>query len=341
MPSDSRGSAQHKSLNQLTNLDLKDRQILFALEQNARQSNAGLSKAFGLAPDVVQYRIDRLVSRGIMKFFLGYVNFARLGYVDYGLFMSMQRLSREQEKSFVEFFINHPNCPYFSRSGGTYDYAADILARDPISLFEIVTEIGNVFGDFIHHQEIITRIDAVHFPKQYLLDACPVPSPSTYFGGKVTEPEKVDHFDHQILRILAHNARAKLVDIAKQVDLSDTAISQRIKRLEDAGVITGYFAWIEPQSFGYQSYNLLVKQNHFRKEDGDELFEFCKGHRHITWLLKTMGRWDFEIGAEVKSLEDLQDVVDDLKDRFSKIIQRIEFAPIFRTIKYTQYPFDL
>jgi DNA-binding Lrp family transcriptional regulator len=321
-------------------LDLKDRKILYALEQNARQTNVALSKGIGLAPDAIQYRIDRLINRGVLKFFLGYINFGKLGYVDYGLYLSTQRMTRKQEQSFIDFLVNHPYCPYFCRSGGTYDYVADILARNPIFLMELVTEITNAFGDFLYDQEIVTRIHATHFAKQYLLDASKPPKPSTYFGGRLDKRVRIDETDDEVLRILATNARAKLVDIAEQIGLSDTAAGQRIKRMEEDELITGYFAWIEPQSLGYQSFNLLLKHQNFRAADEEQLFEFCRIHRHITWLIKTLGRWDFEIAIEVKSQEELQEVVNELKDDFSRIIQRIEFAPIFRTIKYSQYPFS-
>lgn len=321
-------------------LDYRDRKILFALEQNARQTNVALSKAVGVAPDVVQYRIDRLVDQGVLKFFLGYINFAKLGYVDYGLYLSTQRMTRKQEQAFVEFLFNHPYCPYFCRSGGTYDYVADMLAKDPISLMELVADITNRFGAFIYNQEIVTRIHATHFPKQYLLDALVPPKPSTYFGGRLDRPVRIDQVDDQILRVLATNARAKLVDIAQEIGLSDTAAGQRIRRMEEEELITGYFGWIEPQTFGYQSFNLLLKHQSFRAADEEHLFEFCRVHRHITWLIKTLGRWDFEIAVEVNTQEELQEVVNELKDNFSNIIQRIEFAPIFRTIKYSQYPFS-
>lgn len=320
-------------------LDIKDRKILFALEQNARQTNVALAKEFSIAPDVIQYRIDRLMNRGVLKYFLGYINFAKLGYVDYGLHLSTQKMTRKQEQVFVEFFTNHPYVPYFCRTGGTYDYVIDLLARDPISLMELVTEITNKFGDFLYQQEIVTRIHATHFAKQYLLDACKPPSPSTYFGGRIDRRLQIDEIDDHILRILGTNARAKLVDIAEQIGLSDTAIAQRIKRLEDADLITGYFAWIEPQSFGIQNFNLLLKHQNFRAGDEDQLFEFCRVHRHVVWLIKTLGRWDFEIAVEVKNQEQLQDVLYELKDNFSRIIQRIEFAPIFHTLKYSLYPF--
>ncbi len=320
-------------------LDYQDRKLLYALEQNARQTNVALGKTVGVAPDVIQYRIDRLVANGVLKFFMGYINFARLGFVDYGLYLSTQRMTRAEEQSFVEFMTNHPYCPYFCRSGGTYDYVADILARTPIQLMERITEITNTFGQFLYRQEIVTRIHATHFAKQYLLDAASPPEAQTFFGGTTDERMKLDDIDDTILRSLATNARARVSDIAEQAGLSPPAVSQRIKRMEEERLITGYYAWVEPQSYDYHSYNLLLKHQNFTPSDEHELYDFCRTHRHVTWLIKNLGPWDFEINVEVKGQEDLQEVVYELRERFARIIARIEFQPIFRTIKYTQYPF--
>lgn len=50
----------------------------------------------------------------------------------------------------------------------------------------------------------------------------------------------MDETDRQILSILRKNARATLRDIAAAVALSAPAAAQRIKKLEQTGVITGY-----------------------------------------------------------------------------------------------------
>lgn len=50
----------------------------------------------------------------------------------------------------------------------------------------------------------------------------------------------MDAFDHKILRVLAHNARQSVSSIAEQVNLSRSAVAERIKRLEESGEIQGY-----------------------------------------------------------------------------------------------------
>ncbi len=50
----------------------------------------------------------------------------------------------------------------------------------------------------------------------------------------------MDELDKKILTLLQHNARMPVKDIARQVALTSPAVSSRIRRLEEQGVIAGY-----------------------------------------------------------------------------------------------------
>lgn len=50
----------------------------------------------------------------------------------------------------------------------------------------------------------------------------------------------MDDFDQKILQALTQNARQSVSSIAEQVNLSRSAVSERMKRLEDMGEIQGY-----------------------------------------------------------------------------------------------------
>lgn len=64
--------------------------------------------------------------------------------------------------------------------------------------------------------------------------------------------QKIDNFDQKILQLLQQDARISHAEIGRQVHLSQPAVSERIKRLEAAGVIRGYRADINPRALGYQ-----------------------------------------------------------------------------------------
>ncbi len=64
--------------------------------------------------------------------------------------------------------------------------------------------------------------------------------------------QKIDQFDQKILQLLQQDARISHAEIGRKVYLSQPAVSERIKRLEAAGVIRGYRADISPRALGYQ-----------------------------------------------------------------------------------------
>ena len=56
--------------------------------------------------------------------------------------------------------------------------------------------------------------------------------------------------DRQLLNALVDNARTSNAELARLVGLSAPSVAERIKRLEEAGVIAGYSASINPQALG-------------------------------------------------------------------------------------------
>lgn len=62
----------------------------------------------------------------------------------------------------------------------------------------------------------------------------------------------MDALDREIVEILQKNARIKNTVIGKQVGLSSAAVAERIKRLEDKGIIESYTAQIDYKKSGYQ-----------------------------------------------------------------------------------------
>lgn len=60
----------------------------------------------------------------------------------------------------------------------------------------------------------------------------------------------VDPVDRQLLAALRANARATYADLARIVGLSAPAVHDRVRRLEAAGIVTGYHAAVAPAALG-------------------------------------------------------------------------------------------
>lgn len=61
---------------------------------------------------------------------------------------------------------------------------------------------------------------------------------------------KLDSIDRKILDQLLRDARLPVAELARRVGLSKTPVAQRIKHLEDSGLITGYRAMLSPIKLG-------------------------------------------------------------------------------------------
>ena len=59
---------------------------------------------------------------------------------------------------------------------------------------------------------------------------------------------KIDRIDQIILRCLIKNARMPYLEIARECGVSGAAIHQRIKKLEDKGIITGSRLLVRPEA---------------------------------------------------------------------------------------------
>ena len=61
---------------------------------------------------------------------------------------------------------------------------------------------------------------------------------------------ELDSFDHAILRELSVEGRISATELARRIGLSKSPTQARLKRLEEAGVITGYRAILDPIRMG-------------------------------------------------------------------------------------------
>jgi Lrp/AsnC family transcriptional regulator, leucine-responsive regulatory protein len=71
-------------------------------------------------------------------------------------------------------------------------------------------------------------------------------------GRKTNETGAVlDDTDERIIVELQKDARLTMTELGRRVNLSSPAVTERVRRLEDAGVILGYRAIVAPRAVGY------------------------------------------------------------------------------------------
>jgi Lrp/AsnC family leucine-responsive transcriptional regulator len=64
-------------------------------------------------------------------------------------------------------------------------------------------------------------------------------------------PLDLDATDHRIVEQLQLDGRISVADLARTINLSASATAERLRRLTEGGVVTGYSAVVDPQALGY------------------------------------------------------------------------------------------
>lgn len=90
---------------------------------------------------------------------------------------------------------------------------------------------------------------------------------------------KIDRIDKQILYQLQEHGRLPIVDLASRVNLTKTPCAQRVRRLEQEGIIRGYRADLDPNQLGAS--HVLVVQVTLNKTSEDALERFNEAVRRI------------------------------------------------------------
>lgn len=117
----------------------------------------------------------------------------------------------------------------------------------------------------------------------------------------------IDDVDRNILRVLNGNARKSFRDIARELDLSLTTVSKRIRRMEEGGVILGYAPILNPEKLGFDITAFIgVKILHGKIVETEK--ELAKDPAVYT-VFDATGEWDAIIQARFHNRRELNDFV--------------------------------
>jgi len=118
----------------------------------------------------------------------------------------------------------------------------------------------------------------------------------------------LDPIDQQIISELSANGRVSFAELGRQTHLSAPAVTERVRRLEQAGVITGYRAEIDPRALGYQLTAIVRVKPAVRQLA--KIAELAADIPQIEECLRITGEDCFYIKLHLGAIEELPEVLD-------------------------------
>jgi Lrp/AsnC family leucine-responsive transcriptional regulator len=122
----------------------------------------------------------------------------------------------------------------------------------------------------------------------------------------------IDTLDERILSELQGNGRLTMKALAERVGLSSPAMIERVRRLEERGVLAGYRAVVDPAAIGRPLAALIAAD--IDRRESDRFLDRLRTEPAVVECLRTTGDRSFLIKVNVTSTEELEQLVDELAE---------------------------
>ena len=311
-------------------LDLKDRKILYELDINSRQSFRSVGRKVGLSKDVVASRVKKLKDSGIIKRFYSRYDALQLGLNILRFYFKFQYSTPDIKKEIINHFKNNEYVANLFSTEGSYDLGAIIYVEKISDIYPFWKKTLEKYGDYFSQHIFSAYMGEKIYEQLFLLDGMEKHdrTPKRSNMGQV----KIDNVDYEILKLLVSDARTPTVEIAKKLNSNVTTIQSRIKRLVDSKVILGFTVELDLEKIGYQEWKVDFYLSEYTKIN--KIVKYIEKNPFLLCVDYTIGYADLELEINVRDINQLHNIIEDLHTKFPKIIRNYTY---FRVLKYYKW----
>lgn len=112
----------------------------------------------------------------------------------------------------------------------------------------------------------------------------------------------MDQVDKHILALLQEQARISMTELGKSVGLSQPAVTERVRRMEDKGIITRYRAVVSPDKIDKHSVAYLL----FHTKDCEKFIHFCNESPDVMECHRISGQYNYLVKVFTDSMRSLE-----------------------------------
>jgi len=282
-------------------LDKIDIKILDVLRNNARAPLTEIAKKCRISKQTALYRIKKLVKDKIIKGFHAYIDFKRLGYDTYYVFIQTRYIEDEQE--FIKDLSKIKGCIIIMKSITQYSYNLKIITKD---VYKMMVELQQFF--------IKKKTVTSHFILQRL--------------EKPVEKIEIDDKDKKILEELSINCRLSSLELSKITGLSYDIVHNRLKRLIKNKAIENFLTVLDFDREGFMYYSVLLK---FADDKFDNFLKFnseLKLDPLVVRRFACVGEFSYMFEMVDNNYVAINDKLNKIRSQFHDMIRYSQIVPI-------------
>ena len=299
-------------------LDLKDRKIIYELDFDARMSLTQLGMKVGLSKQALKYRLENLQKKNIIKGFYTDVNPSKLGMSIYLVYINFHQITPEIEKRLINHASKQKSVGVNTTINGKWDYCVGIWAESVIHFKNYYKKIMGNYEKYVKEKTIMIETEFYYLKPRQIIDKAS--EREIKMEGDI-ERFNLDERDRIILSLLSKNSRISLVDIASKVELTANGVKERIKNLENKGIILGYRVMIDYKLLDFLHYRIFLHFNNVTEEKEEKIMNLLRKNKANISITKTIGFCDLEFRAILENIDEFFNLMEELKREFPDLIK--------------------
>jgi Lrp/AsnC family transcriptional regulator, leucine-responsive regulatory protein len=120
----------------------------------------------------------------------------------------------------------------------------------------------------------------------------------------------MDVIDKKLLAILQGHAKTTNVELSRKSNLAPSSTLERVRRLEERGIVKGYRAVLDPIKLGYQLQAMvLITLSRHQVASIDRFEESIRVILEVVACYHLAGQYDYLVHLTVRDMEHLGDVI--------------------------------
>jgi DNA-binding Lrp family transcriptional regulator len=289
------------------NLTQNEQKLLARLYHSEREPITQLAKETGLTRIQVEYAMKKFEKEGIIKNYLTFVNYKALGYNSYALLMAKCQAPSKVPELKKE-LTQSKYCISWGESFGEFDIFANIIAKDE-------QDLSNFIEKIISNEK--TQITNYILVKPYLTEFQSLKqfgqTKKLPFIIENSNPVKLDKKELQMLKLLENNARMKIIDLARELDISAELALQKLRKLQKH-IITGTRTQLDMKKIGYDYSGFTIYINQLDSETKNKILNFARINPLVNTIVLAITQPNCFIQIFHKTEKELKDTIKEINN---------------------------
>jgi Lrp/AsnC family transcriptional regulator for asnA, asnC and gidA len=297
-------------------IDEKDREILFELLQDCRQSISKIAKSVGLPKQTVSYRITKLEKEKIIKKYTINIDYQKLGFNRHSLYLNLEGIQPEKVDEYLKTItsINEVSCCYMLHNISRWKIYVSVWAKTIGRYDEIQTKIISRFKEHIKNYLSFQGVRSyTYFARRLNLTK----------KAKVDIKEEMDdiklkEIEEKIIKELRKNSKISVVDLAYKFNTTTKNVALRIKDLKNKGIIQRFYPIIDMKKIGYTEYTFISRVDPSYEKNIDQFIEYIKQDPRFVIVIKAVGYVNIYYAFLTENSEELDEIIGNIEKILGK-----------------------